>query len=154
MVREVNRRGLVIAVVVALGLAASGIGLTAHNERSKLRATLNATNEVPKQAVATPAAVGKFVGTLTESGSSKTIKWTLTFGKLSGPAGAAHIHLGKPGKAGAVIVPLCGPCKSGAHGTVKVTEKIVKAIESGAAYVNVHTAKNPAGEIRGQLAYG
>ena len=153
MVGKLGRRGLVVVALAALGLAASGIGLAARSETSKLSATLNAKSEVPKQAVATPAAVGKFVGTLTESGSSKTIKWTLTFSKLSGPAGAAHIHLGKAGKAGAVIVPLCGPCKSGAHGTVKVTEKIVKAIESGAAYVNIHTTKNPAGEIRGQIAY-
>ena len=153
MVAEVSRKGLVIVVVAALGLAASGIGLAARSETSKLSATLNAKNEIPKQAVKTPAAVGKFVGTLTESGSSKTIKWTLTFSKLSGPAVAAHVHMGKAGKAGAVIIQLCGPCKSGAHGTVKVTEKIVKAIESGGTYVNVHTAKNPAGEIRGQVAY-
>jgi hypothetical protein len=28
---------------------------------------------------------------------------------------------------------------------------VLNALESGASYVNVHTKKNPAGEIRGQL---
>jgi len=28
---------------------------------------------------------------------------------------------------------------------------VLTALEAGRAYVNVHTAKNPAGEIRGQI---
>jgi hypothetical protein len=60
--------------------------------------------------------------------------------------------MGKKGKAGNVIVPLCTPCKSGAHGKAKVTESIVKALETHKAYANVHTAKYPNGEIRGQIS--
>ena len=41
--------------------------------------------------------------------------WKLTFAKLSGAATAAHIHLGAKGKAGNVLVALCGPCTSGAR---------------------------------------
>ena len=85
------------------------------------------------------------------SGAGGTLSWRLTFQALSGKAGAAHVHLGKRGKAGAVAVSLCGPCRSGARGTAKLNAKTVKALLAGGAYVNVHTAKNPAGEIRGQV---
>lgn len=154
MVRRLSRAGAVIVVTAVTALVVTGLGLGASSETSKLTAKLDARQEVPKQAVAAKAGVGLFTGTIRELYGSRTISWRLTFSHLSGAAMAAHIHLGKPGKAGDVIVPLCAPCKSGAHGTAKVSAKVVKAIESGSGYVNVHTAKNTAGEIRGQIKYG
>ena len=62
------------------------------------------------------------------------------------------MHLGRQRVAGPVAIPLCGPCVSGAHGKVTVTAKVRTALLGGGAYVNVHTAKNAAGEIRGQVA--
>ncbi|HVN59892.1 MAG TPA: CHRD domain-containing protein [Gaiellaceae bacterium] len=112
-----------------------------------LRAIMNAAQEVPKQVVKAPAASGTFVGTLTGT----KLAWSLSFRKLTGPATAAHIHLGRPGKAGPVAVPLCGPCTSGVKGTATLTAAQVKAVLGGGTYVNVHTAENPAGEIRGPL---
>jgi hypothetical protein len=35
---------------------------------------------------------------------------------------------------------------------VAVTPKVRAALLGGGAYVNVHTSRNPAGEIRGQVA--
>ena len=55
------------------------------------------------------------------------------------------------GKAGNVLVPLCGPCKSGMSGTATMPAPLLKTIQKHCTYVNVHTAKNPNGEIRGQL---
>ena len=115
-----------------------------------LTAKLNAAQEVPKPK-AGAAARGTFAAGLVRSGAGGTLSWRLTFQALSGKAGAAHVHLGKRGKAGAVAVSLCGPCRSGARGTAKLNAKTVKALLAGGAYVNVHTAKNPAGEIRGQV---
>jgi hypothetical protein len=112
-----------------------------------LRASLNARQEVPKQAVKAPAATGSFSGTLT----GRRLTWSLMYRRLTGPAKAAHIHLGRPGKAGPVAVPLCGPCRSGARGSATLTAVQVKAVLGGGTYVNVHTAKNPNGEIRGSL---
>jgi hypothetical protein len=71
---------------------------------------------------------------------------------LTGPAAAAHIHSAPKGKAGPVIVALCGPCKSPTSGVSRVTATVAKMLQSGDTYVNVHTAKNPNGEIRGQIS--
>ena len=49
------------------------------------------------------------------------------------------------------MLPLCGPCKNGQRGTAKITHAQLKTIRAGAAYVNIHTTKNAAGEIRGQV---
>jgi len=113
----------------------------------RLAALLNAGQEVPKQAVKAPGATGAFTATL----DGTKLTWSLAFRKLTGPASAAHIHLGRPGKAGPVAVPLCGPCTSGIKGTAALSPAQAAAVLGGGAYVNVHTAKNPNGEIRGQI---
>jgi hypothetical protein len=79
------------------------------------------------------------------------LTWRLTFSRLSGKPIAAHVHLGRAGVAGPVVVPLCAPCRSGAHGAVSVSVKTRLALITRGAYVNVHTPRNPAGEIRGQI---
>jgi hypothetical protein len=113
-------------------------------------AALTARQEVPKQEVKAPLAHGLFKGTL--SGSKLT--WKLTYSRLTGPATAAHIHMGAKGAAGNVLVPLCGgtpACKSGLSGTATLTSAMMSAFKKHLLYVNVHTAKNPNGEIRGQI---
>jgi len=93
-------------------------------------------------------------GTFTGDIASGKLKFTLKFSGLTGPATAAHIHMGAVGKAGPVVLPLCGPCTSPVKGNVRISAAVIKAIRKGAAYVNVHTAKYPNGEIRGQLSKG
>jgi hypothetical protein len=123
---------------------------TAKTKTYSYRATLAAKAEVPKPK-APAAAGGSFSATVTEIGKKSSVKWTLTFHGLSGKALAAHIHLAKPGAAGPVIVPLCGPCRSGMTGRGTMTHDQGEMLERGLGYVNVHTAKNKGGEIRGQL---
>ncbi len=113
---------------------------------------LRAAQERPKPKGSVRRARGTFTATITRSGTSGVIAWRLTFSRLTGRAVAAHIHSGVRGKAGPVIVPLCAPCKSGARGRATVGASVLNALEAGRAYVNVHTKKNPAGEIRGQIA--
>lgn len=122
----------------------------AKSETYRYRARMSTAQEVPRPS-APAAAKGLFTATVTESGTAVTLQWTLTFGGLSGKAAAAHIHRGKPGKAGPVLVALCGPCKTGQKGTSKLTRAANEALEQGRAYVNLHTAANQAGEIRGQV---
>ena len=119
---------------------------------ANVKTTLRAGQEVPKPKGKVRRARGTFTATVTKSGSSAVIAWRLTFSGLTGRAAAAHIHSGARGKPGPVIVPLCAPCKSGARGSATVDASVISTLESGRAYVNVHTRKNGAGEIRGQIA--
>lgn len=117
-----------------------------------VKTTLRASQERPKPKGKVARANGTFTATVSRTGTTGVIVWRLTFGKLTGKAVAAHIHSGVRGKAGPVIVPLCAPCKSGARGRATVSASVLATLEAGRAYVNVHTKKNAAGEIRGQLA--
>ena len=74
----------------------------------------------------------------------------MLFRSLSGKAMAAHIHKGKVGVSGGVVFPLCGPCKTGQSGQATISKDAAATLERGLAYVNVHTARNAAGEVRGQ----
>jgi hypothetical protein len=116
-----------------------------------LTASLRAAQERPKPKGKVGRARGAFTVTITKTGSSAVLAWRLTFSRLTGKAIAAHIHSGARGRSGPVIVPLCAPCKSGARGSATVNASVLNALEAGRGYVNVHTGKNPAGEIRGQL---
>ncbi len=89
---------------------------------------------------------------------------------LSGPPLAMHIHgFSGIGVSADVLVPLCGPplldsCTLPTSNTESSLTEVVfqrsfqvqaplSAVPSfGSAYINVHTAKNPMGEVRGQLA--
>jgi hypothetical protein len=112
---------------------------------------LTSRQEVPRPKGNVKRATGSFTGTVVKLGTTGTIAWRLRFSKLTGRAIAAHIHVGRVGKAGPVILALCGPCRNGQRGTANVTAATLAALESGRAYVNVHTPKNPGGEIRGQI---
>ena len=116
-----------------------------------LKTSLRAAQERPKPKGKVGRARGVFTVTITKKGSSAVLVWRLTYSRLTGKAFAAHIHSGARGKAGPVIVPLCAPCKSGARGSTTVDASVLTVLEAGRGYVNVHTTKNPAGEIRGQL---
>jgi hypothetical protein len=64
----------------------------------------------------------------------------------------AHIHQGAKGQNGPVVVPLT---KNGDTYSVpagrKLTDAQMQAWKAGNLYVNVHTAANKGGEVRGQI---
>jgi len=135
---------LAAGAVCALALAALS---TAAAPATVWETTLTPKAEVPPQVVKNTKASGTFKGTLKGS----TLTWTLTFTGLTGPATAAHIHMGAATASGNVVVPLCAPCKSPVKGTAKISGSLKSAFAKHDLYVNVHTTKNPNGEIRGQL---
>jgi CHRD domain len=142
-----------IGAVAVIALAFVGLArAAAQGDSYKLSASLKAGSEVPKPKGVPAGATGSFTGTAVELANDKAkVTWKLTFSHLSGKAIAAHIHIGKPGKAGPVALALCGPCRSSQKGTATLSHAQLKKIEAGTTYVNVHTTKNAAGEIRGQV---
>ena len=142
-----------LVLLVGAALAVAGLALAAPQaDTYALTASLRARSEVPKPTGVPSGAVGLFTGKAVELESDRArLTWRLTFRKLSGRAIAAHVHAGRPGKAGNVLIALCGPCRSGQRGTRTITHAQLRAIRRGATYVNVHTARNAAGEVRGQL---
>ncbi len=154
-----KRRFIVGAVGLPAVLAAglwTGLGVAGQDAEiaasTGFIARLSAAQEVPKPAGVRATAGGTFSATLVRSGAGGRLSWRLSFQGLTGKATASHIHLGVRGRAGGVAVALCGPCRSVARGTTRVNAKTVTALLAGRSYVNVHTSRNAAGEIRGQIA--
>jgi hypothetical protein len=143
---------LVSVVVGGIALTLTGLAVAAATtDTYTYKAPLTKSAEVPKPKGAPATARGTFTATVVEGAAGSSLKWTLTFSGLSGKVVGAHIHRGRPGVAGPVLVPLCGPCTSGKKGKASITAGVADALERGRAYVNLHTAKNAAGEIRGQV---
>ena len=67
---------------------------------------------------------------------------------------AAHIHKGRSGVAGPVVIPFGAAYK--AKGCVKAMKNVIEKIETNPNryYVNIHNAKYPGGALRGQLVAG
>ncbi len=134
----------------------------AQKELKLFTAQLEGAQEVPAPPKPNPKAIG--AGAFVLSSDSKELGFALTYSDLSGPAVAIHFHNGEVGKAGPVVQTICGPqnqnpllgaCPAGTAGTVagvwKIPAEQADALLKGNLYVNVHTADNPGGEIRGQI---
>jgi len=155
--------GAALALGLALAALASSTGsaarvavgttseTTVETTTTRFRAAGTAKAEVPKPIGVPAKAGGALALTLTQKGSSYSARWTLTFHNLSGKAIAAHVHRARVGKAGPVLFALCGPCTSGKTGSIALAKTVVDPLRAGLTYVNVHTNRNKAGEIRGQI---
>jgi hypothetical protein len=152
----VRRTWLVFATAVAS--LAAGVGLArSHTAEFDLHATLDSRQEVPKAPHPVARASGVFTGMVDRE--TRTVTWKLVYEGLSGRPTAAEIRVGKPGAIGPVALRLCGAraaagrtrCQSGVHGVATFGPRTMAAFFAGYTYVNVHTSKNPTGEIRGQI---
>jgi hypothetical protein len=169
----VNARVKFAAAVAILAVIGMGTAAVADNVRA--RETLTGYEEVP--ALSTPG-VGDFQIDLNQAGDA--LDYRLTFSGLETDATQAHIHFENRTNNGNIVVFLCtnlgnGPAGTqacpAAGGTISGTitaanigagaaaqgiaagefDEFVRALRSGATYVNVHSVGRPTGEIRAQL---
>ncbi len=163
-----------VAVAAVLSLAGASLALASGGDKNKgsaFRAHLIGYNEVPS--LNSPGHAD-LVLTVTDT----TITFTLDYADLTGPPGAAHIHVGQQGVSGGVSVFFCGgggkpPCPASNSGTVSGSivaadvvgptgqgfvvgdiTPVIAALRAGVTYANMHTVKFPSGEIRGQVVQG
>jgi hypothetical protein len=111
-----------------------------------LKADLKGASEVPPV-----DSKGSGSVTATYDTASKKLSWKGTVTGLSGPATAAHFHAGEAGKNGGVAVPIAGADKGSFEGSATLTDEQATELMAGKWYVNVHTAANKGGEVRGQV---
>ena len=113
----------------------------------KLKATLSGATEVPANTTA-----GNGTADIDYDAASKKLSWKLTYSGLTGPATAAHFHgPAEAGKNAGVAVPITNATSSPSEGSATLTDAQAADLLAGKFYVNVHTAANPGGEIRGQV---
>lgn len=88
---------------------------------------------------------------LTLSGSTLTVEGN--FEGMSSAATAAHLHNGPPAQPGPVVHALeIDPDTGGSiSATLELTEAQIEALMNNELYVQVHSANNPPGELRGWI---
>lgn len=146
------------AAVLIAGLLLAAIPSTALAADEVFTADLSGGAQVPPIAVD-----GTGEATVTISDDESTVSWEITYSGLTGDPAAGHIHVGPADGTGPVMIPFASVSATGSSGSFAAADYttgdglpadwagVLDAIRDGNAYVNIHTAANQAGEIRGQL---
>lgn len=154
----------VLATLLVAGLSVAAPKLAAAQSVT-LTATLNGAAETPAPGLNT-GAFGS--ATVTVDLAARTVSYRVEVFNMPSGTTASHIHVGAAGTTGPVIVNFAPPVNASNDyafaGTVaegqfllrpelgiRSADDVFQAIIGGNAYVNVHSAANPGGEVRGQL---
>ena len=131
---------------LALAMALSSTS-SVRAEMLSYKVALKSASEVPPN-----TSGGSGTADVTYDTQTKQLKWKVSYSGLSGPATAAHFHgPAEPGKNAGVMIPIQNIATSPAEGSATLTDAQAADLMGGRLYVNVHTAANPGGEIRGQV---
>ena len=166
-----TRRFFLLLLVLALSLSITAVAAANGHAPRNFRAHLNGDGEVPP---VDSGGQGQAIFQLSNDGSE--LSYSLIVANIENVT-QAHIHCGPPDDNGPVVVFLFGrvPDPGVSHngvlsegtatdahvitrgdseicpGGVSSLADVVRQIDAGNAYVNVHTVDNPGGEIRGQM---
>jgi trimeric autotransporter adhesin len=123
-------------------------GLNGGNETLAAQAA----NE-PQQVVTPATGIGGFVlAPIDPLTTTRKLTYSIAFTNTLGPETAANIHKGAPGSSGPPIIAL--PPGTLKPGTLSLSAQNTADLLAGLLYVNISTAPNSAGEIRGQILPG
>jgi hypothetical protein len=162
------RTANVIFLILLAGLTSP---TAMYGDNLLLRARLTASEEVPNPPITSTTGTARFQinDALTKIEFRLRVEGKVGFGVL-GVAGA-HIHCAPAGQNGPVVAFLAGAVLGGLDGDVEIEATLkngniinpvcgatiadlVQSMLAGQTYVNVHSAANPAGEVRGQIRRG
>jgi hypothetical protein len=128
--------GLATAVLMVSG--------PAFSESMTFKADMKGASEVPPT---DSAATG--IADVSLDTATKKLSWTVTSTGLSGDPTAAHFH--GPAAPGANADPVVDISAALAKGSADISDQQIADLQAGKWYINIHTAKFPDGEIRGQV---
>jgi hypothetical protein len=146
-----TRTRIALAVCAAVALSAAPV-VTSSAAGLKFHAKLSGAQEVPSKGDPD----GGATVTLSANGD-KGLCYDIRPTKLETPQ-MAHIHSGRKGKPGAILLDLFTKAKAPKNGRItgcaKITAKQLEQITAkpGSFYVNLHTKKYPSGAVRGQIS--
>lgn len=142
-----NTRSFLSIGVIAAALSLSAVGARAATNAVTLGAKLSGASEVPANA---STGSGSLEATL--DAQTNVLTWTIAYTGMTGAVKAGHFH--GPAAAGAnagVALGLTGGLESPIKGSTTLTAAQAADLVAGKWYVNLHTAANPSGEVRGQV---
>ena len=148
-----RKRALAAAIIIVLAFGLTALaapGAAAGGHATLLAASLTGRQEVPGPG--DPDGSGRALVRLSGDQACFVLKWS----RISAPM-AAHIHVGRRGVAGVVVLGFfqgqLPDTLNAVAGCAPADPAVVEAITANPRgyYVNVHTADFPDGAIRGQL---
>jgi len=137
-------KSTLFACISALSICASSASFA---QLINIGATLSGAAEVPPIA---SAGMGQLQAEFDKA--SRTLRYTLRYSGLSGPVKAGHFHgPAEAGKNAGVALGINNAGDSPVQGSAVLTPEQAADLLAGKWYINLHTAANPGGELRGQV---
>ncbi|HVO73208.1 MAG TPA: CHRD domain-containing protein [Ignavibacteriaceae bacterium] len=122
-------------------------GQLIHQGEIMFSAVLNGANETPNPVTTT----GNGTAWAVLSGDKSTLYYHVTYAQLDSPYTMSHFHYGKEGVGGPVVKPITFSGNTASGSWTGFPDSVLSNLVKEEIYVNVHSMKNPGGEIRGQL---
>lgn len=136
------------SIALLLYLCSLLLSTTVYAQTETYRARLSPMPVSP-QTVTTITGNGEVILTL----SGTTLVVTGTFSGMSSAATVAHLHNGPPAQPGPVVhtLEVSAVPAGDITATLELTPEQVTALKQNALYVQIHSANNPSGELRGWI---
>lgn len=143
-----SRKTLLGTAIAATAITLAGCGQMRPSQKVDIyQARLTGAEEVPPVNTAANGMAEIQLNT-----NTNVLSWKVTYTGLSGTATGGHIHgPAAPGRNAGVVIPFTNVAAQPLTGQTTITPQQYGDLAAGRWYVNIHTAANPGGEIRGQL---